>query len=326
MIVRYSTAFWVCAAFVAAFVLVIFGYTGSIPLSAEDLQVYVNYTFFTSDDLIPEAFYGNGFGILPGEFVYKIGRKKEEVGGIYRPLTASLMALDYAVCGVESTCYHITNLLLQVACSIAVFALAWHLTQASIPASLAAALFFSVSPTHSLSQVVMLQRSDILCTLFYVLSVLFFARHVDEKRNADFAIVARNTSITVSTSAENGSPRRDYVLCVAFMILSLMSKEMAATLPIAFLLFDLMTRFENPFRLSVLERLSRRHALFFGILVGYLLFRIIAFGGIGGYPGFALDKNVEGPAAFMLGRHNITNAISGLNHLFGVASSLRLVR
>ena len=307
MIVRYSTAFWVCAAIVAAFVLVVFGSTVSIPLSAEDLQVYVNYTFFTSDNLIPEAFYGNGFGILPGEFVYKIGRKKEEVGGVYRPLTASLMALDYAICGVESTCYHITNLLLQVACSIAVLALAWHLTQASIPASLAAALLFSVSPTHSLSQVVVLQRSDILCTLFYALSVLFFARHVDENRN-------------------DGSPRRDYVLCLAFMLLSLMSKEMAATLPIAFLLFDLMTRFENPFRLSVLERLSKRHALFFGILVGYLVFRIIAFGGIGGYPAFALDKNVEGPAAFMLGRHNITNAISGLNHLFGVASSSRLVR
>lgn len=307
MIAKYSTAFWVCAALVAAFVLAIFGYTVSIPLPAEDLQVYVNYIYFTSDDLVPEAFYGNGFGILPGEFVYKIGRKKEEVGGIYRPLTASLMALDYTVCGVESTCYHITNLLLQVACSIAVLALAWHLTQASIPASVAAALLFSVSPTHSLSQVVMLQRSDILCTLFYVLSVLFFARYLDEKRN-------------------NGSPRRDYVLCVAFMLLSLMSKEMAATLPIAFLLFDLTTRFENPLRLSVLNRLSRRHALFFGILVGYLLFRIIAFGGIGGYPAFALDKNVEGPAALMLGRHNITNAISGLNHLFGVASSTRLVR
>ena len=306
MIVRYSTVFWVCAAFVAAFVLVIFGYTVSIPLSAEDLQVYVNYIFFTSDDLIPEAFYGNGFGILPGEFVFKIGRKKEEVGGVYRPLTASLMALDYAISGVESTCYHITNLLLQVACSIAVLALAWHLTQGSIPASLAAALLFSASPTHSLSQVVILQRSDILCTLFYVLSVLFFARYVGEKRN-------------------NGSDR-DYVLCVAFMVLSLMSKEMAATLPIAFLLFDLMTRKENPFRLSVLKRLSRRHALFFGILVGYLLFRIIAFHGIGGYPGFALYKDVEGPAALMLGRHNITNAISGLNHLFGVASSSRLVR
>jgi len=303
---RFSATFWVCASIVAAFVLAIFGYTVSIPLSAEDLQVYVNYTFFTSDNLIPEAFYGNAFGILPGEFVYKIGRKPEEVGGVYRPLTASLMALDYAFCGAESTCYHVTNLLLQVACSIAVLALAWHSSRGSVPISLAAALLFSVNPTHSLSQVVMLQRSDILCTLFYVLSVLFFARHVDEGRESRSS--------------------RNYVFCAVFMVLGLMSKEMAATLPIAFLLYDLVTRFENPFRLSVARRLSMRHALFFGILVGYLLFRLIAFSGIGGYPSFALDKDVEGPAALVFGRHNITNAISGLNHLFGVVSSSRLVR
>ena len=306
MTARFSVKFWACALIVSAFVLVVFSSTFSIPLSAEDLQVYVNYIFFTSDDLVPEAFYGNGFGILPGEFVFKIGRQPEEVGGVYRPLTASLMALDYAICGVESTCYHITNLLLQIACSIAVLALAWHFTRGSAPISLAAALLFSVNPTHSLTQVVMLQRSDILCTLFYVLSVLFFARHVDKR-------------------SKNGS-LRDYVLCVIFMVLSLMSKEMAATLPIAFLLFDVLVRHENPFKLSGLRRLAGRYTIFFAILVAYLLFRIVAFEGIGGYPGFALDKDAEAPAALMFGRHNITNTISGINHLFGVASSSRLVR
>jgi len=306
MRVRFTAAFWVCALIVAAFVLAIFGYTVSIPLSAEDLQVYVNYMFFTSDDLVPEAFYGNAFGILPGEFVHKFGRTPDEIGGVYRPLLASLMALDYAICGAESTCYHITNLLLQVACSIAVLALAWHLSRGSVPASLAAALLFSVNPTHSVSQVVMLQRADILCTLFYVLSVLFFARHVDQGRD--------------------NKSRTNYVLCAGCMVLCFMSKEMAATLPIAFLLYDLVTRFENPFRLSVALRLSKRHAIFFGILVAYLLFRLIAFGGVGGYPGFTLEKDVEGAAALMIGRHNITNAISGLNHLFGVVSSSRLVR
>ena len=55
---------------------------------------------------------------------------------------------------------------------------------------------------------------------------------------------------------------------------------------------------------------------------------MIAFGGIGGYPGFAFafDEDVEKPAALVLGRHNITNAITGLNHLFGVTSSSRVVR
>ncbi|RLC45179.1 MAG: hypothetical protein DRH70_08040, partial [Candidatus Coatesbacteria bacterium] len=99
----YTSGFWVCAAIVGAFVLVVFGWTASIPLGAEDLQVYVDYIYFTGDNLVPEVFYGNGFGILPGEFVYKLGRKPEEVGGVYRPLTASLMALDYALCGVKST-------------------------------------------------------------------------------------------------------------------------------------------------------------------------------------------------------------------------------
>jgi len=302
----YSSRFWVCAAIVAAFVLAVFGWTASIPLGAEDLQVYVNYIFFTGENLVPQAFYGNGFGILPGEFVYKLGREPKEVGGVYRPLTASLMALDYALCGVKSTCYHITNLLLQVACSIAVLALAWQLSRGKLLTSLTAALLFTVNPTHSLTQVVMLQRSDILCTLFYALSVLFFARHVDE--------------------TARGRSRAYYTLCAVFMVLALMSKEMAMTLPAAFLLYDLMTGLENPLKLPVALRLFKRHALFFAILVGYILFRIAIFHGIGGYPGFAFDDNAERPAALMLSRHNITGAISGLNHLFGVVSRSRLVR
>ena len=302
----YTSGFWVCAAIVGAFVLVVFGWTASIPLGAEDLQVYVDYIYFTGDNLVPEVFYGNGFGILPGEFVYKLGRKPEEVGGVYRPLTASLMALDYALCGVKSTCYHITNLLLQVACSIAVLALAWQLTGGNLPISLMAALLFTVNPTHSLTQVVMLQRSDILCTLFYALSVLFFARYVDRPTPA--------------------RSRTNYALCAIFMVLALMSKEMAVTLPVAFLLYDLMRGVGNPLRLDVVRRLSKRHILFFAMLVGYILLRLAMFHGIGGYPGFAFSQSAAKPAALMLGRHNITSAISGLNHLFGVVSRSRLVR
>ncbi|MBN1592329.1 MAG: glycosyltransferase family 39 protein [Candidatus Coatesbacteria bacterium] len=301
-----TRGFWVSALVVAAFVVAVFGGTVSIPLAAEDLQVYVNYIFFTSDDLFPEAFYGNGFGILPGEFVYKIGRKPEEVGGVYRPLTASLMALDFAICGVKSTSYHLTNLLLQIACSIAVLALAWQFTRGSLVVSSAAALLFTVNPTHSLTQVALLQRSDILCALFYVFSVLFYARYSDGE-------------------GDKGA-RRDYILCIVFMVLSLMSKEMAATLPIAFFLYDVFVHSENPFRLASLIKLAKRHIIFFAVLIFYLLFRIVAFQGIGGYPGFALAKDTEAPAVLLFGRHNITNTITGLNHLFGVASQSRLVR
>lgn len=302
-------AFWASSALLAAFVIAVFANTATIPLNAEDLQVYVNYIYFTGDDLLPEAFYGNGFGILPGEFVHKLGRKPEEIGGVYRPLTALLMAFDFAVCRTESLCYHITNLVLQIACSIAVLALAHHISRGNLLVSISAALLFSVNPTHSLTQVVMLQRSDILCTLFYVLSVLFFARYADRP--------------------DDGS-RRDYILSAVFMLLAFMSKEMAVTLPITLVLYDLfVVRSDRLLSVAGAKRLIRRHALFWGMLAAYIAFRMLAFGGVGGYPGFAFafgEEEVEKPAALVLGRHNITNAISGLNHLFGVSSFSRLVR
>jgi len=297
--------FWAVAIIVALFVIVVFHQTIAIPLSAEDLQVHVNYIFFTGDDLLPESFYGNGFGILPGEFVHKLGRRPDQIGGVYRPLTAALMALDFAICRTDSLCYHMTNLLIQIACSIAVLLLAWQFTKGNWLVSLAAALLFTVNPTHSMTQVVMLQRSDMLCTLFYLPSILFFARYVDDR--------TRHAKL-------------NYSLSMVFMVLCLMSKEMAASLPIALILYDLfVVRSDKPFTATGASELARRHWPFWALLVGYFVFRIIAFGSVGGYP--ALEEGSDAaPIALMFGRQNITNIITGLNHLFGVSSSLRLVR
>jgi len=303
---EFGRKFWLCTAAVAVFVVVFYAGTLFIPLNAEDLTVYVNYFFFTGDDLIPEAFYGNAFGILPGEFVYKLGYKPEDVGGVYRPLCALLMALDFKLCGTRSFCYHVTNLLLQVVCSIAVLALAWLWTGGNWVVSLGASLLFSVHPTHGLSQVVMLQRADILCTIFYVFSLFCFVRFVE-------GAAAR--------------PRLSFVLSVVFFVLALMSKEMAASLPIALVAYDvLVVRRRNLVKLDYLSQLARRHLVFWALLVAYIGFRIYAFGGIGGYPGICLGAGAGKLPALMIGRHNITNSITGLNHLFGVFSMRRVVR
>jgi tetratricopeptide (TPR) repeat protein len=137
------------------------------------------------------------------------------VAGNYHPLTIASLALDYRLGKLSPKGYHVTNIALHLFNTLAVFWLVLLLTR-SPGASTIAALFFGVHPLHVESVAWVSGRKDVLYTAFYLCACICFALW-----------------------ATGGRRRRIYYVgALAFFALSLLSKAMAATLPLALALID----------------------------------------------------------------------------------------
>ena len=139
------------------------------------------------------------------------------VGGNYQPLTIASYALDYRLWKLDPKGYHLTNLILHLLTTLAVFWFVLLLT-GSNELSAITSIFFGVHPLHVESVAWVSGRKDLLYTLFYVLSCvsyLFWLR---------------------------GRTVRAYAGSLLLFLLSLLSKGMAVTLPGTLLAIDFHTR------------------------------------------------------------------------------------
>lgn len=148
-------------------------------------------------------------------------------GEIYRPLRDISYRVDYMIGGKEPFVYHATNILLHVITTLTVY---WFLILFSkdgqVP--LLAAAIFAVHPLHTESVAWVKGRDDILFALFYLLSFVMYLKY-------DYI---------------TGWKGRFYLLAsISLFILSLFSKELAVTLPLAIALYQMIF---NRFKFSVL--------------------------------------------------------------------------
>ena len=124
---------------------------------------------------------------------YPPGRESQ---GLYRPLVTLSYALDHLIAGLNPMMFHLTNILLHVAATLAAF----FLLRAWIPSiALQAAILFAVHPVHSEAVSWIVGRAELLCGLLMFLAIRF---------------------------ATNRLP-----LAMVLLLLALMSKEMAITTP-----------------------------------------------------------------------------------------------
>jgi hypothetical protein len=91
-----------------------------------------------------------------------------------------------------------------------------------------AALLFGLHPLHVESVAWVSERKDVLSAFFSLLSVIFYVRHAGRAK----------------TSSRAGFPAGS----LAFFALALLSKPMAATLPLVLLLLDLFPPDGSPAR------------------------------------------------------------------------------
>ena len=135
-------------------------------------------------------------------------------GDVYRPLTTLSYALDYAVWKLNSFGYHLVNIALHAANSALVYLLIF-LISGDYLTALFAGLLFSAHPVQTEAVTWISGRSNVLFLFFYLSSLVLYIRSAVGWKKGFFPAS---------------------ILC---FVLSLFSKEMAVTLPLVIIAYDI---------------------------------------------------------------------------------------
>ncbi len=163
----------------------------------------------------------------------------------WAPLTWVSHAVDYAFWGLNPWGHHLTNNILHAANSFFVVLLVakliegWKRTESKkgptdffsdrmiLVASGGAGLLFGLHPLHVESAAWVAERKDLLCALFFLISIMTYTAYVDRATDA-------------ADEDRSFSRFRDkyYLLTAGSFILALFSKPMAVSLPLVLLILD----------------------------------------------------------------------------------------
>ena len=182
--------------------------------------------------------------------------------GSWHPLTWISYSLDYAVWGLNPLGYHLTNIILHAVNTFVVVLLAVKLLDAFKERSITneqspflnerailiaagtAGLLFGLHPVHVESVAWIGERKDLLCALFFLLSIVMYTKYVSSRRSAirGQESVVRGRASGGNTQEGSGQKNflsnKYYLVALVFFILALLSKPMAVSLPIVLLLLD----------------------------------------------------------------------------------------
>ena len=163
----------------------------------------------------------------------------------WHPLTWISHAVDYAIWGLNPLGHHLTNVVLHAANTFLVVFLTVMLVNALKDTSIknglseflddrttlitggVTGLLFGLHPLHVESVVWVAERKDVLCALFFLLSITMYTQY----------------AVSISSRPPEGhlSPRffnKRYLAALAFGILAVLSKPMAVTIPVVLLILD----------------------------------------------------------------------------------------
>jgi hypothetical protein len=133
--------------------------------------------------------------------------------GHWHPLTWLSFMLDYKLYGLNPSGYHLTNLFLHVINTLLLFLLFTGMTQA-VWQSAAVAALFAIHPLHVESVAWVVERKDVLSTLFFISAMISYVSYVKRPK------------------------AQLYMMTLLLFILGLMCKPMLVTLPFVLLLLD----------------------------------------------------------------------------------------
>ena len=179
----------------------------------------------------------------------------------WHPLTWISHALDYAIWGLNPLGHHLTNIILHAVNAFIVVVLVLRLVEASKQESLPASggatgdqgvqtgkpasshytplivagvtgLLFGIHPIHVESVAWVAERKDLLCALFFLLSIMSYVKYAANIPQSAKRIAHRANNIYFAFT------QRAVLFALCFFILALMSKPMAVSLPVVLLLLD----------------------------------------------------------------------------------------
>lgn len=207
---------------------------GVVALTIAVYAAVIGFSFVSYDDLtyVAENPYVMSGGGNPLTFVWSAN---------WHPLTWASHRLDVVLFGPNPGMHHFVNLILHCLITVLVFRVVVRLGFDGFVACLVAALF-AVHPMHVESVAWVSERKDLLCALFWMLTILAYVWY-----------------------AERRSLPRYFVVFLMFT-LGAMSKPMIVTLPIVLILVDYLRG----------EVRIRDKLLFFGMVAAHSLLTLHA--------------------------------------------------
>lgn len=214
----------------------------------DDESVILGDKSITSLDNIPKFFKGEmGF--------HKV------IGKYYRPVVSSSYTVDYSLWNYNPFGFHFTNVLIHTINSVIFYFLLFMIFGKERKSSwdymiLGGAVIFAVHPIHTEAVAWVSGRTDSLCAMFYFSAFVFYIKFSEEKKSG-------------------------YVLMLstAYM-LALMSKEMALTLPVIIILYDVIVKGRK------INENYRIYVLLVILTIIYLIIRWYALRGVPDRPGY----------------------------------------
>ena len=135
--------------------------------------------------------------------------------GNYQPVTIFSYVIDFAIGELNSKVYHWSNLIYHLLNTVLVFILI-RLISKSVIAAFLTSILFGIHPLHVESVAWISGRKDLLFTGFYIGSLIFYLKYLDE-----------------------GNSKKPYFLSLVLFLFSLLAKGTAVTLPVILILVDL---------------------------------------------------------------------------------------
>ena len=197
-------------------------------------------------------------------------------GREYRPLVRLSLWLNYQM-GTTALPFHITNLMLHLACIVCLYFLFQRLLVSRI-GSLVGVTLFALHPIHTTNVDFIMGRTGMLCALFYFLSLYLFL--VNTQKPSVWS----------------------YLISLGLFFISLLAKEEAISMPL--LLFVLLLQTEKNTAKN-LWRNFRRLSPFFMMVVVYLALHVYSLSGqyeqIAGYTNYNVLHIISNYINWILG-------------------------
>ena len=130
------------------------------------------------------------------------------------PFVHLSFAFDWALWQDEAFGYHLTNLVFHVINSLLVFALIMKLSNKNLLASFVASTLFAIHPLHVESVAWIAQRKDQVVAFFFIQAIIYYLFYIENRK------------------------RHCYALAIITFIAALLSKPVAVTIPVIFILCD----------------------------------------------------------------------------------------
>ena len=180
----------------------------------------------------------------------------------WHPLTWISHAVDYALWGLNPLGHHLTSIILHAINTGLVVVLVLKLLEVVrdrarqktstsflndrtvLIAAGVTGLLFGIHPVHVESVAWVAERKDLLCALFFLLSIIIYASAFNRQGTGDRKqkIEDREQQTEDSSKTEAGQRSiftgKRYLLALGFFVLALLSKPMAVTLPLVLLILD----------------------------------------------------------------------------------------